>query len=176
MSFLPQHIPSPFFFLPSFPPSHSFPLPFVNFFIPFPSFPKSVWWCTHPLTHGISCLYLQPYENYCITRKELLDLLKMHQTTQIALEKEKEEKERYVRSWECCTHTYPHTHTCTQHIHTHAHNTYMYLHTTHIHAHNTYIRTQHIHTCTQHIHVHVHNTYIRTHIHVHTHAHNTQHT
>ena len=41
-------------------------------------------------------MYLdQPFDDYCITRKELLDLLRRHHNTAIALEREKEEKKRY---------------------------------------------------------------------------------
>ena len=40
-------------------------------------------------------MYLdQPFDDYCITRKELLDLLRRHHNTAIELEKEKEEKQR----------------------------------------------------------------------------------
>lgn len=40
-------------------------------------------------------MYLdQPFDDYCITRKELLDLLRRHHNTTIELEKEKEEKQR----------------------------------------------------------------------------------
>ena len=40
-------------------------------------------------------MYLdQPFEEYCITRKELLDLLRRHHHTAIELEREKEEKQR----------------------------------------------------------------------------------
>lgn len=40
-------------------------------------------------------MYLdQPFDDYCITRKELLDLLRRHHNTTIELEKEKEEKLR----------------------------------------------------------------------------------
>ena len=44
-------------------------------------------------------MYLdQPFDEYCITRKELLDLLRRHHNTAIELEKEKEEKQRWVSS------------------------------------------------------------------------------
>ena len=36
----------------------------------------------------------QPFDEYCITRKELLELLRRHHNTKIALEKEKEETQR----------------------------------------------------------------------------------
>ena len=46
-------------------------------------------------------MYLdQPFDDYCITRKELLDLLRRHHKTTIELEKEKEEKKRYVLGFE----------------------------------------------------------------------------
>jgi hypothetical protein len=55
-------------------------------------------------------MYLdQPFDDYCITRKELLDLLRRHHKTTIELEREKEEKRRYVPETWClyyCTHTY----------------------------------------------------------------------
>ena len=58
-------------------------------------------------------MYLdQPFDDYCITRKELLDLLRRHHKTTIELEREKEEKRRYVPETWClyyCTHTYYHT-------------------------------------------------------------------
>lgn len=38
----------------------------------------------------------QPFDDYCITRKELLELLRRHHNTKIALEKEKEETLRWV--------------------------------------------------------------------------------
>ncbi len=36
----------------------------------------------------------QPFDEYCITRKELNELLKSHQKTAIELEREKEEREK----------------------------------------------------------------------------------
>ena len=39
----------------------------------------------------------QPFDEYCITRKELLDLLRRHHNTTIELEKEKEEKKRWAK-------------------------------------------------------------------------------
>ena len=41
----------------------------------------------------------QPYDDYCITRKELLELLRRHHNTTIELEKEKEEKQSWGTGW-----------------------------------------------------------------------------
>ena len=47
-------------------------------------------------------MYLdQPFDDYCITRKELLGLLRRHHKTTIELEREKEEKQRFVLETWC---------------------------------------------------------------------------
>ena len=48
------------------------------------------------VTAACRFVFLQPFEEYCITRKELNELLKKHQKTALELAEEKEAKERWV--------------------------------------------------------------------------------
>ena len=84
----PPSLPSPSPL--SFPSPLLHPLPPINPLPSLPLLPPSI---------------VQPFDEYCITKKELHDLLKRHHKTAIELEKAKEEKLRSV-----CTFSCPHLH------------------------------------------------------------------